>query len=114
VEVVVSDSLNTIVEWFFASPGRVTDTPTHEDDRSEVYNVAHYIARGEPAAFSLLVGPNVPTKGDVVVNIKRPKYIFTKRDLRHLLQATWTQDPAFVPERFRIQCAFIFPRILLD
>ena len=40
VKEVTSDSLNTVVEWFFAGFSRVTGTPTHEDDRSEVYNVS--------------------------------------------------------------------------
>ena len=40
VKEVTSDSLNTIAEWFFAGFSRVTGTPTHEDDRSEVYNVS--------------------------------------------------------------------------
>ena len=39
VTAVTSDSLNTVAEWFFAGFSRVTGTPTHEDDRSEVYNV---------------------------------------------------------------------------
>jgi hypothetical protein len=40
------------------------------------------------------------TEEDAVVNIKKPKYLFIERDLRHLLQTAWTQDDAiFVPER---------------
>jgi hypothetical protein len=40
MKVVISDPLNTIAEWFFASFSRGTGTPTHEDDRNEVYNVS--------------------------------------------------------------------------
>jgi|SRR4051794_27870838 len=36
---IMADSLNTFAEWFFAGFTRVTDTPTDERDRSEVYNV---------------------------------------------------------------------------
>ena len=39
-EKITCDSLNTFAEWFFAGFSRVTDTPTNEDDRSEVYNVS--------------------------------------------------------------------------
>lgn len=33
------DSINTIVEWFFAGFTRVTGTDTDKEERSEVYNV---------------------------------------------------------------------------
>ena len=38
-EKISCDSLNTFAEWFFTGFSRVTDTPTNDDDRSEVYNV---------------------------------------------------------------------------
>ena len=44
-----------------------------------------------------------------MVNIRRPKHLFTKRDVYRLLQTPWTQDdPIFIPERYRIQFTFIF------
>ena len=33
------DSVNTFAEWFFAGFTRITGTPTHEEDRSEVYKI---------------------------------------------------------------------------
>src|SRR5256885_3152725 len=39
-EEVTSDSLNTFAEWFFAGFSRVTDTPTNDDDRREIYDVS--------------------------------------------------------------------------
>jgi hypothetical protein len=38
-EEVTCDSLNTFAEWFFAGFSRVTDTPTNDDDRREIYDV---------------------------------------------------------------------------
>lgn len=32
------DSINAVVEWFFAGFTRVTGTDTNEEERSEVYN----------------------------------------------------------------------------
>lgn len=32
------DSINTVMEWFFAGFTRVTGTETDEEERSEVYN----------------------------------------------------------------------------
>jgi hypothetical protein len=39
-EKITCDSLNTFTEWFFAGFSHVTDTPTDDEDRSEVYNVS--------------------------------------------------------------------------
>ena len=44
-----------------------------------------------------------------MVNIKRPKHLFTERNLHRLLQTAWTQDDLiFVAERCRIQFTFTF------
>jgi len=44
-----------------------------------------------------------------VVNIRRPKHLFTERDARRLLKTPWTQDDStFITERYRIQFNFIF------
>ena len=39
-EEVTCDSLNTFAEWFFAGFSRVTDTPTNNDNRREIYDVS--------------------------------------------------------------------------
>jgi hypothetical protein len=39
MEQTTCNSLNAFAEWFFAGFTRVTDTPTNEEDRSEVYDV---------------------------------------------------------------------------
>jgi len=39
-EKIISDSLNTFAEWFFAGFSRITGTPTDTDDKSEVFNVS--------------------------------------------------------------------------
>ena len=39
-EEVTCDSLNTFAEWFFAGFSRVTDTPTNDDDRREIYDIS--------------------------------------------------------------------------
>lgn len=36
------DSINTVVEWFFAGFTRVTGTETIEKERSEIYHVSTY------------------------------------------------------------------------
>jgi hypothetical protein len=44
-----------------------------------------------------------------VVNIRRPKHLFTERDLNRLLRTPWTEDdPIFIPQRYRIQFHYIF------
>ena len=49
-EKITCDSLNTFAEWFFAGFSRVTDTPTCEDDRTEVYDVStlRHMCRSRP------------------------------------------------------------------
>jgi hypothetical protein len=44
----------------------------------------------------------------LTANAYRPKHIFTWRDLNRLLITLWTQDDLiFIPERYRLQYAFI-------
>jgi len=38
-----SDSINSVVEWFFGGFTRVIGTETVRDDRSEAYNVSSHI-----------------------------------------------------------------------
>jgi hypothetical protein len=39
VEQMTCNSLNAFTEWFLAGFTRVTDAPTNEEDRSEVYDI---------------------------------------------------------------------------
>jgi hypothetical protein len=49
------------------------------------------------------------TKEGVVVNIQRPKHLFTWRDLTRVLRTLWTQDDLiFVHDRYRVQFTLIF------
>ncbi|KAH0543790.1 hypothetical protein FGG08_001972 [Glutinoglossum americanum] len=87
------DSVNTYAEWFFAGFSRVTGTPTDKEERSEVFN---WVRR-------------TLTKEGVIVNKRRPKYLFGKEDLTEVLLTLWTKDDLiFIHERSRIQFTFIF------
>jgi len=51
IEQTTYESLNALTEWFFAGFTRVTDTPTNEEDRSEVYDVSIFCRRHELTLF---------------------------------------------------------------
>jgi hypothetical protein len=99
-----ANSVNTFAEWFFAGFTWVKATPTDNEDRGEVYNVSN-----QPNQ------PNLPqfARNDLVeqghvVNMHRPKHLFTWRDLTCLLVTLWTLgDLIFIPERYRLQYTLI-------
>ena len=41
VEKITNDSFNAVTKWFFAGFNRVTETPTDEEEKSEVYDVSY-------------------------------------------------------------------------
>lgn len=44
-----------------------------------------------------------------MLNIMRPKHNFFVADLTRVLVTLWTNDDLiFIPERYRLQCTFIF------
>jgi hypothetical protein len=53
----------------------------------------------------VISGPDkvLPEEGRVV-HIKRPKYLFTERDVCRLLRTPWTEDDLiFIPQRYLVQ-----------
>jgi hypothetical protein len=59
--------------------------------------------RGNQSDLPQLVRKTLTAEG-VAVNIRRPKHLFTWRDLNRLLVTLWTQDDlVFVYERYRLQ-----------
>jgi len=62
-EEVTCDSLNTFAEWFFAGFSRVTDTPTNDDDRREIYDVSTSYRLWKASISPLPVGPESLARG---------------------------------------------------
>jgi hypothetical protein len=57
------DSLNTFAEWFFAGFSRVTDTPTNDDDRREIYDVSTSYRLWKAPISPSPVGPESLARG---------------------------------------------------
>ncbi|KAI9770979.1 MAG: hypothetical protein M1840_002683 [Geoglossum simile] len=90
LKLVVSSVLN-FAERFFVGFTRVTRTTFDPSDTTEVY---HWIRR-------------TLTKEGIIEDKKRPKNLFSKRDLIELLISIWTlDDPMFIHERNRVQLTF--------
>jgi hypothetical protein len=62
-EEVTCDSLNTFAEWFFAGFSRVTDTPTNDDDRREIYDVSTSYRLWKAPISPSPVGPESLARG---------------------------------------------------
>jgi hypothetical protein len=57
------DSLNTFAEWFFGGFSHVTDTPTNDDDRREIYDVSTSYHLWKASISPSPVGPEVLPRG---------------------------------------------------
>jgi len=84
-----ADSINGILEFFFAAFTDITGTETEEKDRSEVYNIsfrteAHMMEKRQRVDNLKLVRKSLTEEG-LVVNTHYEKHNFVARDLTRVL-----------------------------
>ena len=92
-----ADSLNTVAGWFFAGFTRITKTEDIYSSRC-----------GTDADSTEQFMRTTLVEEGLAVNKHRPKHNFTIESHTRIQVTLWTKDDLiFIPERYRIQTAFI-------